>query len=63
MIPIVCPLEIKNLGGIKLRYTILEEEIKKYNTMNDDFPVFKLENFEGSLSPGKPHILLALSGL
>lgn len=58
MMPIVCPLEIKNVGGIKLRYTIIEEEIKKYNTMNDDFPVFKLENVEGSLSPGETSYLI-----
>jgi hypothetical protein len=58
MMPIVCPLEIKNVGGIKLRYTIIEEEIKKYNTINDDFPVFKLENVEGSLSPGETSYII-----
>jgi len=59
MMPLVCPLEIKNVGGIKLRYNVLEEEIKKYNMMNDDFPVFKLENVEGSLSPGETSYIIA----
>lgn len=53
MMPIVCPLEIKNVGGIKLRYRILEEEINKFNTANDDFPIFKIDNKEGPLSPGE----------
>ena len=53
MMPVICPLEIKNVGGIKLRYRVIDEEIKKFNTQNDDFPVFKLENIEGPLSPGE----------
>ncbi len=51
--PIVCPLEIRNVGGIKIRYKINENEIKNYNTKNDDFPIFKLENTEGPLGPGE----------
>ena len=50
--PIISPVEIKNVGGIKLKYSIDENEIKKYNAKNDDFPIFKLENTEGSLGPG-----------
>lgn len=51
--PIVCPLEIRNVGGIKIRYKINENEIKNYNTKNDDFPIFKLDNTEGPLGPGE----------
>ncbi len=58
MMPIVCPLEIKNLGGIKLRYRVLQDEIKNYNTLNDDFPIFKLENTESSLSPGETSYIM-----
>jgi len=53
MMPIVCPLEIRNVGGIKIRYKINENEIKNYNTKNDDFPIFKLDNTEGPLGPGE----------
>ena len=53
MMPIVCPLEIRNVGGIKIRYKVNEEDIVKFNTKNDDFPVFKLDNCEGPLSPGE----------
>jgi hypothetical protein len=53
MKPIVCPLEIRNIGGIKLRYRVIVEEIKKFNIINDDFEIFKLENIEGPLSPGE----------
>lgn len=53
MMPIVCPLEIRNVGGIKIRYKVNEDEIKKFNTKNDDFPVFKLDNTEGPLGPGE----------
>lgn len=56
--PVVCPLEIRNLGGIKLRYKINENEIKKYNTKNDDFPIFKLENTEGSLGPNEVNYII-----
>jgi hypothetical protein len=51
--PIVCPLEIRNVGGIKIRYKINESEIKKYNMKNDDFPIFKLDNTEGPLGPSE----------
>jgi hypothetical protein len=53
MMPIVCPLEIRNVGGIKIRFKINENEIKKYNTKNDDFPIFKLDNTEGPLGPNE----------
>ena len=51
--PITCSLEIKNVGGTKLRFRVLEDEIKKYNTQNDDFPIFRLDNTEGPLSSGE----------
>jgi len=53
MMPIVCPLEIRNVGGIKIRYKINENEIKTYNTKNDDFPIFKIDNLEGPLGPSE----------
>lgn len=53
MIPVVCPLEIRNVGGIKIRYKINETAINQYNTKNDDFPVFKLDNVEGPLGPNE----------
>jgi hypothetical protein len=52
MMPIISPIEIKNIGGIKLLYNIDTSEINSYNSKNDDFPIFKLENTEGNLSPG-----------
>lgn len=51
MIPIVSPIEIKNVGGLKLKYSINEKNIKEYNDING-FPIFQLENIEGSISPG-----------
>jgi hypothetical protein len=53
MIPIISPIELKNVGGSKLKYSVDETEIKKYNAKNDDFNIFKLENVEGSLGPGE----------
>ncbi len=52
MMPIIFPIEVKNVGGIKLKYSIDDKEIKTYNNKNDGFPIFKLENIEGSLGPG-----------
>ena len=51
MIPLVSPIEIKNAGGIKLKYSINERELIEFNNKNE-FPVFQLENIEGSISPG-----------
>ena len=56
--PIVCPLEIRNIGGIKLRFRVIEEEIKRFNMLNDDFEIFKLENTEGPLSPGETTFII-----
>jgi len=52
MVPIVSPIEIKNIGGLKIKYKIDTQEIEKYNKDNDDFTIFKLENVEGTLGPG-----------
>jgi len=51
MIPIVSPIEIKNAGGLKLKYSINEKDINEFNEKNG-FPIFQLENIEGSISPG-----------
>ena len=45
------PIEIKNVGGIKLNYTIDKTKIKEYNKINDDFEVFKIENESGVIGP------------
>jgi hypothetical protein len=51
MIPIIAPIEIKNIGGIKLKYQVDDTEIQNYNTKND-MKIFQIENTEGSLGPG-----------
>src|SRR5687768_4729298 len=58
MMPIVSPIELKNVGGIKLKYSVDDKAIKEYNAKNDDFPIFKLENIEGSLGPGDVKYLI-----
>ena len=49
---IISPIEIKNVGGIKLTYSIDKTTIKEYNKINDDFEVFKIENESGVIGPG-----------
>ena len=49
---IISPIEIKNVGGIKLNYSIDKSIIKEYNRINDDFEVFKIENESGVIFPG-----------
>jgi len=52
MVPIVSPIEIKNIGGLKVKYKIETKAIELYNKENDEFTIFKLENVEATLSPG-----------
>jgi hypothetical protein len=53
MIPIVSPIELKNVGGTKLKIILDEsDEINKYNAKNDDFPIFSLDFPENSIGPG-----------
>jgi hypothetical protein len=49
---IISPIEIKNVGGIKLSYSIDKSFIREYNNANDDFEVFKIENESGVIGPG-----------
>jgi hypothetical protein len=59
-IPIVTPIEIKNVGGVKLKYYLDEKVVKDYNTRNDEFEVFKLDKYnEDSISTGDVKYLIA----
>ena len=49
---IVSPIELYNVGGVKVKYKIDLNEVNKFNEANDDFIIFKLENSEGSIGPG-----------
>ena len=49
---IVSPIELYNVGGVKVKYKIDLNEVNKFNEENDDFVIFKLENSEGSIGPG-----------
>lgn len=52
MVPVVSPIEIKNIGGHKIKYKVDTTSIDKYNKENDEFTIFKLEHVEGNLGPG-----------
>ena len=48
---IVCPLELYNVGGIKIRYKIDQKQIDEFNKKNDNFEIFKIEQLEGNIGP------------
>ena len=48
---IVCPLELYNVGGIKIRYKIDKKQIDEFNKKNDNFQIFKIEQLEGNIGP------------
>lgn len=47
--PVAYPIEIKNLGITKLKYTIDDEALRTLNYNNYDFSVFEIENKEGTV--------------
>ena len=49
---LVSPIELSNVGGIKIKYKIQEEEIFKFNEANDHFEIFKMDCIEGTIGPG-----------
>lgn len=49
---LVSPIELSNVGGIKIKYKIEEKEINKFNEENDHFEIFKMESMEGTIGPG-----------
>ena len=48
---IVCPLELSNVGGVKIRYKIDTNLINDFNKKNSNFEIFKIENLEGNKGP------------
>ena len=48
---IVCPLELYNVGGIKIRYKLDKKQIDEFNKKNDNFQIFKIEQLEGNIGP------------
>ena len=48
---IVCPLELYNVGGVKIRYKIDKKQITEFNKRNDNFEIFKIEQLEGNIGP------------
>ena len=49
---LVSPLELSNVGGVKIKYKIESKEIDKFNNDNDHFEIFKIDSIEGSIGPG-----------
>ena len=49
---IVCPLELYNVGGVKIRYKIDKKKIEDFNKNNANFEIFKIEQLEGNIGPG-----------
>ena len=49
---IVCPLELYNVGGIKIKYKIDNNIIDDFNKKNGNFEIFKIEQLEGNIGPG-----------
>jgi len=50
MLPVISPIELKNIGGLKVKYKVDVKQVEQYNKEND-FTVFKLEQIEGNLGP------------
>ena len=48
---IVCPLELYNVGGVKIRYKIDKRQINEFNKRNDNFEIIKIEQLEGNIGP------------
>ena len=48
---IICPLELYNVGGVKIRYKIDKKQIDEFNKINDNFEIFKIEQLEGNIGP------------
>ena len=48
---IICPLELYNVGGVKIRYKIDKKQIEEFNKINDNFEIFKIEQLEGNIGP------------
>ena len=48
---IVCPLELYNVGGVKVRYKIDKKKIDDFNKNNDNFEIFKIGQLEGNIGP------------
>jgi hypothetical protein len=46
---IVCPLELYNVGGIKIKYKINKNQIDEFNKNSDNFEIFKIEQIEGNI--------------
>jgi hypothetical protein len=46
---ITYPIEIRNLGITKLKYTIDIEKLEELNKKNYDFSIFEIQNPEGTL--------------
>ena len=51
------PFELKNITTIKIKYMIDKNEINKFNEIHN-FEIFKIENYEGSISPGESKYLI-----
>jgi hypothetical protein len=52
MLPMTTLVELQNVGGIKLKYILDESVIDEFNSQFDGFPIFKIDNSEGSLGSG-----------
>jgi len=45
------PIEVKNLGITKLKYSIDTTALEELNAKNYDFRIFEIQNPEGTLAP------------
>jgi hypothetical protein len=54
------PIEIKNLGITKLKYTIDTTALEALNAKNYDFRVFEIQNAEGTLAANDVQFIYTL---
>lgn len=54
------PVEIKNLGITKLKYSVDTTALEQLNTKNYDFRIFEIQNPEGTLAPNDTQYLYVL---
>ena len=49
---ISCPIEIKNIGSVRVRFSLNEKQVQEFNERNDNCDIFKIENCNDIIKPG-----------
>ena len=56
---IACPIEVKNIGSVRVRFSLNENQVKDFNERNDNCEIFKIEHSNDIIKPGHIKYIIA----